>query len=453
MRVLMPVAFRAEHGGLHDHVIEVALGSPRYGISVTVACRPGAFADRLRGLGVPVLEVKLEDIEAAMIAADSAGPWDLIHAHPFAARAFGVAYARQRCLPLVVTIHGWYLDEVESWHTDADAIVAVTGAIADRLREIGVPSHRVHTIENRLKPLRGAAEPSPTAKGPLTLGVVSRLDRDFNVTMRILTEFMNCARTDDRHVWRIEVAGNGLEQNAIRAELGALALQPGSPSVSFWGWLDGSDLAALYRRSFATISPGRSAIDALASGKPSILTRQIGTYALTPVGDTAKLIHGSYGTSVSGQAFHEYCVMLADDEAARIRFAEYARTSVLLRFDPTNLEQRLLGLYHSVNAPGVTRVREIPNQSPPEPPAGDPQPRTPLLVESDNGRVSVRYAEPHEGVEFAFYVLRGTERLRVEWYSPNSSIILDAKEASEATAVRCFARTSEDEIHQWTVSV
>ncbi|MFD6177434.1 MULTISPECIES: glycosyltransferase family 4 protein [unclassified Isoptericola] len=441
----MPVSFNAEHGGLHDHVEEIAVSARDRDVQVVVACRPGPFASRLIAQDIPVIHVDLTDVEAACNAAREAGPWDLVHSHPFAAREFAVEFTRREEVPLIVTMHGWYLDDIAEWHESADAIIGVTGAIADRLKSVpGVAKERIHVIENRIGAAKVGRQAPGGASGPLVLSVVSRLDNDFGQTQAVIEEFIQRSTevATDRP-WHIRIAGDGSARNRVAAELGALALAPGAPDISFLGWVDALGLRRLYEDSFATISPGRAAIDAIASGIPTVLTRQIGTYALSPIGDTATLIYGTENSHVSGGSFFDFCRELAEEPQRRRDFLAYSSRTVGMRLNPQMLEFLLLSVYESVIGFGRR----------PQATATLPESAPEFQVTPGPTNVLVQYTGDPDGREFAFYVLHESTRIRTEWYSPQSTIEIRPDELAQVTAVQCFVKHPSGAIGQTHVKI
>jgi glycosyltransferase involved in cell wall biosynthesis len=346
MRILMPVSFVAEAGGLHDHVEEIALAARRFGFTTVVAGRAGAFLDRLAAAGVETIAVDFSLPGAALSKLASAGPWDLIHTHPFEARAFACLAAEAWCVPLIVTIHGWYLDDLPSWHVRADAVIAVTGAIADRLKRLpGIEAEKIVQINNHLKATGTRRRLSQGQ--PSVLSVASRIDRDFGPVQTILDEFVDeLVRHEDRN-WRIEIAGGGTGLHDAIKHVAVRWNGPFAPPVSFLGWLQGEALSALYARSSATIAPGRSAVDAIGFGIPTIMTRQIGTYALAPVGDTAALLYGTEGARVSGRDLYAACRTFEQDTDYAFSVSESHRRIARLNFDPLSLSRRLAGVYEA----------------------------------------------------------------------------------------------------------
>ena len=438
MRVIMPVAFKAEHGGLHDHITEIASEALRQSIQVTVAGRAGPFLERLAVAGIDTIEVNLDDIDASCAIVRSHGPWDLIHTHPFEARKFAIEYAARELTPLIATFHGWYADEIDQWHHSADAIIAVTGAIEQRLHSIdGIAHERIHLVENRLK---SDAIYTPQSRqergGTLMLSVASRLDADFAPTLRTVTEFIRRATesaTPSGPKWRIAVAGQGAESATIATTLRGLCLQDHSPEIEFLGWLDPASLRNLYARSFATIAPGRAGIDAIASGLPTVLTRQIGTYALAPVGDTSELLYGTYGSTVSGADFYDYCTYLHLNPAVHEQHTETAMNIARSRYNAESLTARLHSIYYSV-AHNKRRTDPV------APGKSKTDPSAPFIISASKEGIKVQYALDSSGLEFAFYIFNGAKRTRVEWYSAASTLLVSPDESKSAISVRAFVR-------------
>lgn len=346
MRILMPVSFVAEEGGLHDHVEEIALAMRQFGHSIVVAGRPGQFLDRLSDNQIETLPVDFDALEVTMGTIASAGPWDLVHTHPFQSRAFSVLAARTWKVPLVVTIHGWYLDDLPTWHRTANAIIAVTDAISDRIKQVpGMDPAKVHQISNHLRitGTRGKLDPNQ----PHILSVASRVDRDFAPVLTLLDEFVEELIEHEDNGWEIQIAGSGTGVPQLIKHISTRWSREFCPRVSLLGWLRGQDLADLYARSFATIAPGRSAIDAIGFGIPTVLTRQIGTYALSPIGDSSALLNGTVGESVSGQDLYSACKTLSNEPDLAYSISEAHRRIARLHFDPLTLSRQLAVVYET----------------------------------------------------------------------------------------------------------
>ena len=132
MRVLVTASFKAPFGGLQANV-RAQLRAIRQAESTPVlACDAGRFAEAVRSEGFEVIDGDLLSAEVHRRCV-GAGPFDLIHAHPFAARQLGLAVATELGLPMLLTLHGKYSDSLSEYHSAINYVVVVSRAIRDRL--------------------------------------------------------------------------------------------------------------------------------------------------------------------------------------------------------------------------------------------------------------------------------------------------------------------------------
>ncbi|MCK9794706.1 glycosyltransferase family 4 protein [Isoptericola sp. 4D.3] len=357
----MPATYVAARGGLFDHIKETALATRAYGIHVTVTGKAGAFLDGLQAAGVDTLPSVLEHPDEAIAELGAKGPWDLIHTHPFAARAFAVQAAKAWQVPLVATIHGWYLDDVQAWHQDASVIIGVTDAITDRLKAVpGVDPAAVRTIENHRKLTPDVARRA-NPSGRRTLLVVSRIDRDFAPVAQLLDEFVTAANDRGDRRWDVAIAGTGTGVRDLVATIARRWSHPGAPPISLLGWLDAAGLAVQYARAAAVIAPGRAAVDAMISGIPTVMTRQIGSYAMAPFGDARSALYGRPGERVMGEDFFGACTRALDNPEIADEYSYAHRRIAELTFDPDSLTRRLVAAYEVA---ALERFRQAPDTRP-----------------------------------------------------------------------------------------
>lgn len=107
MHILIPVFFRAPQGGLHENILSTAKFLVGSGRSVTVVCPGGIFASSLPQHGINVIETDFQDFDAdyeRVMEIHVAQPIDLVHAHPFASRKFGLFVAETLDIPFVLTL-------------------------------------------------------------------------------------------------------------------------------------------------------------------------------------------------------------------------------------------------------------------------------------------------------------------------------------------------------------
>lgn len=343
----MPVSHQADGGGLLDHVRALAIAAPRFGNDVTVAARPSRFLHELSDAGVDTLPCDLGQPGALMSHLDATGfAWDLIHAHPFEARRFGSLAAREFNVPLVVTMHGWYDDHIERWYDTATTVIAVSPAIAARLRAT-VPGagEKIICVPNGIKAAAETLPPDLSTRLPHRICVASRIDVDFEPLARLILDFIEAAQAQHDSRWQFVVAGAGTRRTEFTRRVAAqIAAQPG-PSIEFVGWLDEDRLRELYTKSFAAVAPGRSAVDAMASGLPTLMTRQIGTYSLLGQEPALGHFYGAPKAHASGYDLYRRLSALADEPAQWTTLSNRLRRATTLFYDENHWQQITNAIY------------------------------------------------------------------------------------------------------------
>jgi glycosyltransferase involved in cell wall biosynthesis len=278
MNILICVFFRAPFGGLHANVFSTARHCLRRGHRVTVVCREGAFREQLAAAGVHTIATDYSSAEGSLasVLADSGGPYDVIHAHPFASRELALQLGRKLAVPVVMTYHGMYEDELANLAGEYAAIVAVSAGIRDHLASV-FPGcrHKLFVAPNGVdrslfRPHEGSPQVALDGVHRKTrIALVSRLDRDKRLVIEILLKALRHSAEAHRGQVSWTIVGEGSELDAVKAEAAALARR-GDFEVYFAGWLQGEQLADAYRDSDVVIAPGRCALEAMACGRPVI---------------------------------------------------------------------------------------------------------------------------------------------------------------------------------------
>ena len=367
MRILITVSYASAFGGLHSHVRAQCSALVKGGHMVVAACRSGPFADVLRGDGVDVVDAAdLDDVELVVSRCIDRAPFDLVHAHPFVSRRIGLRVARDLGVPLVVTFHGGYLDQIDQWHDSAAAIVAVSHSIRDYLRDLStVPMRKVVVIPNgtdtslfRAKPCGSDRddwlddERRSVSEHDRNVLIASRLDGTKSLVLEcILACWRRCARegVSDIHWF---VAGEGSERNVLEAEANRLEEAVGRNVVRFLGWQDEPGLARLYSRADLVIGPGRCAIDAMACGTPVIA---VGSRTYVGLVQGSNFLNGLY-SNFGG--IHESATQLERvpdlfEDVVRVIYDDHflrqlgQETSEVVRsyLDQDGVDRRTLSLY------------------------------------------------------------------------------------------------------------
>lgn len=223
------------------------------GCDFVAGCPPGGFADRMR-CAASVLPVDLEDEGRAVDTAVDAGPFDLVHAHPWASFRVGTEAATRLGARLMVTRHNLKLNDLPARIRLVDLIVTVSEHVRRAVVErLDVPAERVVAIPNgidtrRFKPSR--ARPRAGRHPGANVLVASRFDEDkhFLVELLISTWRSLAEDTGDVPAIRWTIAGEGsrvgeLQEAAARTWPGTATQPP-----HFTGWLGPANSPERYVR-------------------------------------------------------------------------------------------------------------------------------------------------------------------------------------------------------------
>ena len=313
--------------GQNVHSLIHALRSP--------ACLVGTWLDR-----VPRLEVMSPNVEAvrrsipewsprlaagnraALLAANRhsldetvarRGRVDVLHAHvAFPAGWIAWRLARERGLPFVITEHmgpfplpsyatadGGLPDYVRDPLASADATVAVSPALAERMTFFGLEPTAV--IPNLIDDARYDSTPRP-ADGNFVFFTVCGMERTKGILdlLRAIRLFVGGIGSGDADRVRFRLGGEGPALGEFQEESRRLGLEPW---VTWLGLLDRATARREFTYADAFVLPshhesfGIVFIEAMASGRPSIATRCGGpetildadTGLLVDVGDVGAL--------------------------------------------------------------------------------------------------------------------------------------------------------------------
>ena len=384
-RVLIPVFFNAPLGGLHSHVRAQCTALRKSGNHAVVMCKPGPFADILQNDGVEVLTTDYQDLQASIDTASAAGPYDLVHAHPFQSRRVGLAVAKSTNVPLVVTFHRNYRDGLQEWHNDADVILAVSPAIRDSLlSDSQICASKLMTIPNGVDlsafsnklveksqfPNKGRRWVRDHDGNRPIIVFASRLDADKGCALDAIRRcWTRCLETRAFTIdWSI--AGDGGERERLEREAAELNDAAGRQMVRFHGWIDEFELANLYKAADLAIGPGRCAMEAMACGTPAIAIGkncylglvEADRFPAAVYTNFADSGHGDYGSAPESMFDDIEAVIHDRDLLQHIGH----RSNALIRayFDQNLLNDQLLSLYATLigngrrDSSGYKRLRE-----------------------------------------------------------------------------------------------
>ncbi|MBR6558726.1 MAG: glycosyltransferase [Clostridia bacterium] len=274
-------------GGAETHIFELSRELVSRGIDVTVASAGGVYADELLCHGIRHIEIPFDsrspaDLISAYRKTDallSREHFDIVHAHARIPAMICSRAARKHSLPFITTAHldfkvDPFLRYLSRWGKE-------TVAVSDDIKEYLVREYRL-SPENITVTVNGVDtkrySPSspdneehiipPPPKGRRILSV-SRLDRD-----RSYTAFLLTAIAPDIYPLYpdsdILIVGDGDDMARIRAVARAANELIGREYVKLTG--PRTDIDKILISSDIFVGVSRAALEAMAAGKPTILS-------------------------------------------------------------------------------------------------------------------------------------------------------------------------------------
>lgn len=240
---VLHLAAPAAEGGLEAVVLELTDGLRARGHRVVLAAvqdvgTTSPLLSRVTDAGVEVLRLEVPSraylselrlIEGTLAAVRPA----LLHTHGYRADLLGGLAARRAGVPWVATAHGFTggdrKNRLYEWlqrraFRRAEAVVAVSASVRDRLARAGVSPDRIHLMPNAWspKPARTRAEARRQMglpDGDPIIGWVGRLtvEKGADLFLEAL------AALPDRH-WLAAVVGDGKERPALEARARELGI-------------------------------------------------------------------------------------------------------------------------------------------------------------------------------------------------------------------------------------
>lgn len=280
--ILFVVHWLTDYGGLHENVFDTVAALRTVGCRCVVVAPRAAFNGRFRDIGAIVCEHDLADIESAVNACMRLGPYDLIHSHPFRARAVATRIAQSASVPMVLTIHGQYLDDLPSCIV---RLICVSDRIADFIvAGTDFPRDRIIVIPNAVDPEMfqlGTTFPRRDEHTPVVVTVCSRMDPDKKVILKAVVDLLSQASEQESAIHlRLQGATFYGEVEDFRQRVRVLS--SGSKSiVTELGWTSNrTELAQAFHESDLVIASGRAAAESIACGVPTIAAASRGYVGL-----------------------------------------------------------------------------------------------------------------------------------------------------------------------------
>ena len=346
MKILL-AAMSMGLGGAETHVLELARGLAERGHRVFVCSAGGTYAAELSKYGVTHVDIPLntkepQSVGRAFSLLRRLMEWerfDIVHAHARIPaficgrlqKRFGYAFITTvhfdfRCTPLLKRITDW-----------GEHLIAVSEDLAASVeRKYGYPRENMTVVNNGIDTARFCPENSGREvrerlglEGKKTVMYLGRLDSDSYLPAEALVEATEeiYARSGAVTV----IVGCGERQGALEKKAASVNQRLGKSVVILAGGT--SDAPGHIAACDVFVGPSRSALEALASGKPTVLAGTFGMLgAFSPETKAEALrtnlcCRGSEPPTAERVA-HEVCRLLALDGKQREELSRYGRTFV-----------------------------------------------------------------------------------------------------------------------------
>jgi glycosyltransferase involved in cell wall biosynthesis len=224
-------------GGLERVVTMMTMAQPEKSVHVAAVLEPGSgdhhpFMDQLQGLGVPVTRISvgardyLREYRLLSALVKQLRP-SVVHTHGYRSDVIGGAVARAHRVLTVSTVHGFTgggsRNRIYEWVQSialrrADAVIAVSAPLAERLRADGIDPHKIHCVLNGFVPIVDAAPRAEARRllgiksDALVVGWVGRLSREKGAD--IMLEAL--AAADPK--WQLSSVGTGDQLENLRQQ-------------------------------------------------------------------------------------------------------------------------------------------------------------------------------------------------------------------------------------------
>ncbi len=375
---LLFVASTTSQGGIERHSVELAAALRARGVPLQFACPPGSYVEAwCREAGIPTLPFGVRnsgDLGAALRLARLIRTHriDIVHAHSrrdYVVAVLGTAFARRFSQYPKLILHAHMVRPLGdpphlagkffSW--GADAVVAVSGIVCDRLRrEHNFHPAFVHLIHNGVN-LEEFAAPGPSeasaqqhqvrrewaiSEDALVLGMIGRMDAK---GQRSLLDVLPTLAAQHPAVHLVLIGSEGKPGEQVRltiqAESSGMAdrLRFLGPREDIPALLPALDILVHLPRDEAF---GLALVEAMAAGLPTVATATGGCREVVRDGVTGTLVPPGDASALS-----EALLWLMDSlegPARRAAMGEAGRVVATKEFSRQRQIDRLLALYHEL---------------------------------------------------------------------------------------------------------
>jgi len=258
-------------GGLHENVYNSAKFMSNNGAQVTVMLKDGIFKDKLNKEGIPTIVINFEDVDNDLNLLEKYNQiFDIIHFHPGKARYVALEFAKKYNIPLVYTVHGKWHGQLNQFIDKLSAIVTVSEGVNDYIKQsINLFPEKFHVIPNGFDSGLYIPNHKNNINKNLSIVYVTRFDEDKEFILNVLSKINTYLNSYYKHKIFIYLVGDGTLKDSFKKNT-IKQLSESIHELVDCGWLQGAKLVNAYNACDIVIGPRRSAIEAMALGKPVI---------------------------------------------------------------------------------------------------------------------------------------------------------------------------------------
>lgn len=363
-KVLLLIHRFLQGGGTETHVRLLATKLVRDGWQVGVFTAGGPWTPYLlrQGITVHLADGDMDQRLQALRKVVARERYTLLHAHDGSSCKLAVQMKGPRTR-VVMTVHGAYMvdDELRRATHKADAVIAVSEAIASHLSRIGIRRDRIHVIQNgisthtfhpgrsgRLRVQQGVPADAfvigyagrfTYAKGELGKRV-----------MRALHPYV--LRNPDVYVL---VAGRNSQEE----------LSTRHPRIKICGHVD--DMGSFYRSCDLVIGTGRVALEAAATATPTIAVGEmgfVGRLSCAQIDEAIKTNFGDHGRHRKAWGRAQLLQAVRESKANQAQAQADARElakQIARRFSASKMSRAVVRVYrHTGNADQRAAAKRVP---------------------------------------------------------------------------------------------
>lgn len=355
MNILYLLHFNAPMGGLHENLYSTAIYMKKNDNNVWVVLKEGPLAERLRQNGINTIIVDYQYISETLSAIRNTNiNFDIVHTHPGLSRKAALHVSKEYNIPLLMTFHGMWADSLGLYSERIHSIICVSEGIKDFIKtqseNIEEKCYVVPNGYNNL--LIDNPKFHDNVSNKLSLGLVTRLDDDKEFILDIFLIALKHLKENRDYQITFKIIGDGTRRKEFLEECKTL-LKHTKHKIEFTGWLVDTSLKDAYLECDMILAPGRSAIESMASGKPTFAVGSKKYIGLIKHDNWSQGVYNNFGGY--GNKFKDYTkgtlendldFLLSDIENLKI-VGKFSHSIAANYYKDSNVNKSILEIYEA----------------------------------------------------------------------------------------------------------